>query len=185
MKKVIFFLLLVGTVLVLLGGCAASKKETKPAEPADKAAEMDESFDPVALDDKDISFKEDKPQPIPTETNFVPDQDKPEEAVNKKVDGFRVQLFSSKEIENANKAKFIASEQFDDLDSKIYLEFDSPLYKVRLGDFQSRDEAERVREVVQSRGYPKAWIVKTRVWSNPELFAPSDTTEADLPDILN
>jgi len=63
------------------------------------------------------------------------------------------------------------------------LEFDSPYYKVRLGDFHIREEAEEIREIVRSRGYPKAWIVKSKIWSNPEFPALEDSTEVDSPEL--
>jgi hypothetical protein len=102
---------------------------------------------------------------------------------NKQIDGFRIQLLSTKDLENATRAKAIAMEQFIDVRVKFYLEFDSPYYKVRLGDFHDREEAEEIREVVRSRGYPKAWIVKSKIWSNPEFPALDDSTEVDTPEL--
>ena len=51
----------------------------------------------------------------------------------------------------------------------IYVEFDSPYYKVRIGDFTDRDKATEFREIAREKGYPSPWIVKTKVWSNPSL----------------
>ena len=81
------------------------------------------------------------------------------------------------------RAKTIAAEQFSDIQVKFYLDFDSPYYKVRVGDFRSREEADNVREMVRSKGYPKAWIVKTKVWSNPIFTIETDSVQTEMPDI--
>ena len=102
---------------------------------------------------------------------------------NVQLDGFRIQLLSTKDLENATRAKAIAVEQFNDVKVKFYLEFDSPNYKVRLGDFRTREEAEEIREIVRSMGYPKAWIVKSKIWSNPEFPSIEDSTVVDSPEL--
>jgi len=91
-------------------------------------------------------------------------------------------LLSTKDLENATRAKAIAMEQFTDVKVKFYLEFDSPNYKVRLGDFRTREEAEEIREIVRSMGYPKAWIVKSKIWSNPEFPSIEDSTVVNSPE---
>ena len=85
------------------------------------------------------------------------------------VDGFRVQLFATKDIESATVAKKEAEFVFTDDSVKLYIEFDSPYYKLRIGDFQNRDNAEAFREIAREKGYSSSWIVKTKVWSNPFL----------------
>lgn len=164
-------------MLVLWLGCAGTqKKKSEPAPPAQKAT-MDESFDPLSLNDEDISFPR---EPLPAPRRQLPKQSagsttQPPVIENKKIDGFRVQIFSTKDLERATRARAIAEEQFRDLGLHCYLEFDSPYYKVRIGDFKTREEAEKYRAEIRSRGYPRAWIVKTQIFSNPEFEVPADS----------
>jgi hypothetical protein len=180
MKSVLIFLF-----IVLYIGCASSKKDGKPTGSPVSAEKLDESFDPFMLKDDDIKFeKPDQPVQIP-DPILLPDNNHNEVPIlqeNKLGDGFRIQIISTKNIESAARAKSIAVEQFEDLDIEFYLEFDSPYYKVRLGDFQTRADAASFREVIRSRGYPKAWIVKTKVWSNPGSAAMPDSVQTNSPD---
>ncbi len=178
-RKSIFFLVF----LIFLFGCAGTKKQTGEQPPSGEKIELNESFDPLLLDDEDIKFeKKSKPSETIAPLNLPPEQ-KATIPINELVDGFRIQLISTKDLESATKAKLIAEEQFSDLQINFYLEFDSPYYKVRVGDFKTRDDAESIREVIRSRGYPKAWIVKTKVWTHPEINLISDSTEVETPDI--
>ena len=132
-------------------------------------------FNLIPNEDDDITFKSPETKIINETPLYLPFEDTVDLEVaieeNKQIDGFRIQLLSTKDLENATRAKAIAMEQFTDIRVKFYLEFDSPYYKVRLGDFRTREETEEVREIVRSMGYPKAWIVKSKIWSNSnELF---------------
>jgi hypothetical protein len=182
----IYQLFLVILIIALTVGCASTKKEQVSAADSDERSRLDETFDPLSLNDDDIEFKEpevrkpeESPQYLPmleTEKDSIPSP------MNELIEGFRVQLLSTKDLENATRAKSIAMEQFSDVRVKFYLEFDSPYYKVRLGDFKTREEAEYTRELVRSRGYPKAWIVKSKIWSNPEFPSEADSIAIDSPE---
>lgn len=172
-----YFALLLGTYL-LVSGCASTKKTTQPAPTTAPAGSgLDESFDPVALNDEDIEIpaaagEEVTPgsirQPTPPSAVETP-------SINREVDGFRVQLFASRDIEKATLEKQEAELVFARDSLAVYIEFDSPMYKVRLGDCQSREEAENLRVKARRKGYPTAWIVKTRVNSLPSLPKTSDS----------
>jgi hypothetical protein len=77
------------------------------------------------------------------------------------VQGFRIQLFSSSNIDEATAIKNDASPKF--ISDSIYVVFDAPVYKVRVGDFINRYEAnQRLPEFV-AQGYRDAWVVPDRV----------------------
>ncbi|UCF63741.1 MAG: SPOR domain-containing protein [bacterium] len=185
-RKIVISIILLVSITAFLG-CASSKKEKVEPGVPEASDRLDESFDPLSLDDDDIAFKTSQPQTVKEAPVYLP-LEKPTDledipVENIEIGGFRIQLLSTKDLESATRAKAIAMEQFEDVRVKFYLEFDSPYYKVRLGDFQSREEAEDIREVVRSRGYPKAWIVKSKVWSNPEFPVQEDSTAIDSPEI--
>lgn len=76
------------------------------------------------------------------------------------VPGYRVQLFASATNDGANK---IASEARFKFTEQVYVEYEAPYYKVRVGDYKNRSDAEILREKAKNLGYPDAWIVQTEV----------------------
>ncbi len=77
--------------------------------------------------------------------------------------GYRVQVFASKELEKAKKVK---SEMSDQTSLGVYIEFEDGMYKVRAGDFGSREEAAEARKRL-TRMYPDCWIAETTIKSGP------------------
>ncbi|MEA3310729.1 MAG: SPOR domain-containing protein [candidate division WOR-3 bacterium] len=76
------------------------------------------------------------------------------------VPGYRVQIFASSTNEGANK---VASEARFKFTERVYVEYDAPYYKVRIGDYKNRSDAEILREKAKNLGYGDAWIVQTEV----------------------
>jgi len=145
----------------LLASCSSTKPATTINVPVERPASGDdESFDPVTLNDEDLSFREEGSNvstPTQTDTNV---DNTPK---RRSIDGYRVQLFASKEIDKATQEKKEAEFVFNSDGIGVYIEFDSPMYKVRIGDCATRDAAEELREVARKRGYPTSWIVKAKV----------------------
>jgi hypothetical protein len=166
LKTGVIFLLLV----IFMFNCSSSKKTIRDETPDKETPKFDESFDPLKLNDEKIEFKEEPEKPTDQQTVFpIEDNQQLLEDENKLTDGFRVQLYATKDIESATIAKKEAQFVFVDDSLSIYIEFDSPYYKLRIGDFKERDKAEAFREIAREKGYPSSWIVKTKVWSNPTI----------------
>jgi len=155
-------------IITLVLSCSSSRKTTRDDTPEKTSPQYDESFDPLRLNEDEIVFTE---EPKTTARNDRTDRidisQEPTEKEDKLVDGFRIQLFATKDIESATIAKKEAQFVFADDSLNIYVEFDSPYYKLRVGDFIDRDKAEQFREIARGKGYSSSWIVKTKVWSNP------------------
>ena len=49
------------------------------------------------------------------------------------------------------------------LKEKIYIKFELPNYKLRVGNFDSRKKAEAYRNKVIQLGYRSAWVVPTLI----------------------
>jgi len=80
--------------------------------------------------------------------------------------GWRVQVFASRaESEAATVATRVRSATGDA--APVYVEWDDPWYKVRVGDHSDRAEAERVRERLMQLGWPEAWVVRTTIRTVP------------------
>jgi hypothetical protein len=45
----------------------------------------------------------------------------------------------------------------------VYVDFEAPNYKVRIGDFINRDSAESLQKDLVQMGYYSAWILRTRI----------------------
>lgn len=147
--------------IIFLISCAATKETVKEEPPAKQKAEFDESFDPLSLDDDDIVIegqsKIEENLAI-AETNGA-NQDLPFQ----EVDGFRVQILATDNIETASLVEQEASDRFGRGGHKIYLIFEAPLYKIRVGDIRERFNAEELRDLAKQYGYKGAFIVKSKV----------------------
>ena len=92
--------------------------------------------------------------------------------------GFRVQLLATNNYDEANTTRNTLIQSFPEM--WIYLIFESPTYKIRIGDFANRAEAKTLLDQFQSQGYKKAWIVPDQIIRNqlpkPPLPVPIDST---------
>ncbi|MBT3299233.1 MAG: SPOR domain-containing protein [Candidatus Marinimicrobia bacterium] len=75
-------------------------------------------------------------------------------------DGFRIQVFESKSIEEA---QAFYRKSTVDFSEEVYLIFDAPFYKVRIGNCVSRNEANNLQNTLKEMGYKTAWIVRSRI----------------------
>jgi hypothetical protein len=81
----------------------------------------------------------------------------------KTIDGFRIQVFS----DSGNNSKTRAQAAHDEFQSKypgtgVYLTFKSPNYKVRIGDFRTKLDAQRFLNDI-SADYPNAFIISDQI----------------------
>lgn len=73
---------------------------------------------------------------------------------------FRVQLFTSKLYQEARETARVAEEIFD---QPVYVDYQVPNFKVRVGDFADRDDAESYAQRAKAAGYTSAWVVMVNV----------------------
>jgi hypothetical protein len=79
-------------------------------------------------------------------------------AFNNFVRGYRVQVMISQDENELIKLK---NTLLQSLKEDIYIIFELPNYKLRIGDFISRKEAENFQEKIVKLGYRTAWVVPT------------------------
>lgn len=82
---------------------------------------------------------------------------------NYAIDGYRIQIFE----ESGNKSSTRAREVMAEFSTKypnvtVYLTWQAPNFKVRVGDFQSRMEAEGFLNKIK-RSYPIAWVIRDKI----------------------
>ena len=75
-------------------------------------------------------------------------------------EGFRVQILATRYFEYADSLAISISNKITD---SVYVEFETPNYKVRVGDFINRDSAELLQQELLKMGYKSAWILRSRI----------------------
>ena len=79
---------------------------------------------------------------------------------------FRIQIFESSvaSIARAEAKRF--QNIFGDT---VYIDFETPLYKLRIGSFKNRKSAEEAIETIKRLGAKDAWIIRTKAKSRKKL----------------
>ena len=151
-------------MIVLVIGCAGTKETVTKAPEPEKTGAFDESFDPMSLNDDDIVIgPENNSTPAASTSGSIETAVTAKDPRKKEINGFRVQLLATSNIETASLSEQEATDRFEKLGHNTYLLFEAPLYKVRIGDCKTREMAETVRDLAIDNGYNGAFIVKTKI----------------------
>ena len=75
-------------------------------------------------------------------------------------EGYRVQVLATRYFERADSLAVIMKNTVSD---SVYVDFEAPNYKVRIGDFIDRDSAELLQQELVQMGYNSAWILRARI----------------------
>ena len=167
------------SLLIIGGGCVKQThveeeraKTTKPTvENNEDLTLLDLPVDreiipakyPVQRDvigNNDITIKQESEIVSDTESVAGLIEQIPIEADSVNNQAFRIQIFTSKVFGEARHARQIAEEIFD---RPVYLDYEVPYFKVRVGSFRNRDDAEQYLPRVRAAGYTDAWVVMTMV----------------------
>ncbi len=143
------------------------------------AEEQYEHFDPMSLDDDDVTLADimgaessriRKPEGVSEKGKENPDErlettdssDSTEVAIveMEEVSGWRVQIFASEKFEAAQQAKEEAMEVFD---VPVYVPFEMPYYKVRIGNCRTLTQVEELIRIAKRKGYRTAFQARTRI----------------------
>ena len=132
------------------------KKETKNGN------ENNENFDLTPyratfnVESKDKTIKSERPDVwynYKTKTTF--DTSAPQ--IVGQINGYRVQVFSTDNLEEADS---IRTELYLETNQKaVYITFEPPFYKVKVGDFQKISEAKDLRFKLNQIGYTEARVI--------------------------
>lgn len=75
--------------------------------------------------------------------------------------GYRVQVYTGSSYDDAVRRRTELAETFGATPADIV--FDPPYYKIRIGGFRTKPEAERYRDTLRAAGIPEAWVVRAPV----------------------
>ncbi len=78
----------------------------------------------------------------------------------KEYNGFQVQVLSTK---NGERAENLRMELISQINHSVLVIFEAPNYKVRVGAFTNRIDAEQLQKQLSALGYRRAWIVRARL----------------------
>lgn len=159
---------------LLICGCTVKKPMQKPQSATKDAPyrfEDEGKIPPVAESDavEEADFEEvplaeeevfEEEMDIPPAEELIVEQAPPPETV----DGFRVQVFATGDEETAEAVREAGQRK---IGMPAYTELVDGLYKVRVGDCLTREDAETVLQRCKDAGYGDAWIVETRVLASP------------------
>ena len=157
-------------VMVIFGlifsGCGSTKPDiSEPVqstqEGASGSAEQDTTiFDPMELGDDGILVpRPEKPVEEPKVAEPAPPPVEERWEIQERP-GYRVQIYASNINQSARDVESKASLQFSE---EVHLTYDPPMYKVRVGDCLSKDEADKLRQKAVSIGYKDAWVVRDKI----------------------
>jgi hypothetical protein len=141
------------------------KGESPKTEKEAETSAFREDFDPLTLPEEDVKVVSRggaaARQPV-VKPIVIPKTER-SQASGETVQGFRVQLIATTDENHARDVKKNAMLR---LKNKVYLIFEAPHYKIRVGDCTSREEAKSILEDAVTNGFPDAWIVPSTVYKN-------------------
>ena len=81
-------------------------------------------------------------------------------AVKPEIDGYRIQLFfdSDRSLINEAKGRFLS--KFSKIDT--YVLYNAPNYFLKVGDFRTRLEAERIKSEIEGE-FPTSFVIKEKI----------------------
>lgn len=82
-------------------------------------------------------------------------------------EGFRVQIISSDDRRKVDNTKYSFGREYPQY--KLISRFSNPYYKLQIGAFATKLEAERIRHIIRD-DYPRAYVIKDKEIDPFELF---------------
>jgi hypothetical protein len=159
------FIALLFVIFLSFTGCASlfnSKPAKTPAEERkDFLDKYEKSFNPAEYDEVEDTVNE---RLSGKNKNLISAHDAEAKELEL-VSGFRVQLLFTPEIDEANNIKNGVTPLVKEA---VYVKFEAPYYKVRVGDCQNRLTANQLLKTLVDLGYKNAWIVPDKVHKNPQ-----------------
>ena len=74
--------------------------------------------------------------------------------------GYRIQLISTQNLSEAISVKTQADSLYT---MPVYVDFEPPNYKVRIGNYVTNEEAMLVQDAMQKQGFKYAWVVPSKI----------------------
>lgn len=176
---------LIVSIFLIVVGCSSSQKAKRGRSPQTQTDTAMSTENMTALQQTLAATRNSLSDVYTTQKQDMPPaftkKDSSNESINSDpFDGYRVQLISTR---NQQMADSLAESYRSWADSTVsgysadaYVFFRQPFYKVHIGDFHEREQANDYSKLIK-RKYPDAWVVHDRI--NPEKV-PADTSSFSL-----
>jgi len=152
-------------VLLSLAGCASAKRveqaEQRPAPGRDFLGTYEPTFDPSRYDPDLPELRRREAEAH----NAIGSASLVATAAPETIPGFRIQVLLTQEIDDAVGVRDSLNALLSD--DWVYVVYDSPYYKVRVGDYHERPEANALLKKLVGKGFRDAWIVPDNVIKDP------------------
>ena len=170
----------VATVMLFLSAlaCASGARQT---EGEAESPYGEEAFDFRTLEDDDLT--------VGLEAGFgvgvpqvAPAGEVGAGAGSEKMRGWRVQIYTSQDYLEAERVEKLADSLFTE---EVYLIFDTPNYKIRIGDYLTRDGADQMQRIAIERGFRNAWVIRGEIvprWKREQGKEADDATPGNTPE---
>ena len=111
----------------------------------------------AAVEEPDISTSIMETQPAPQAPIVTDEEEQWEEAIKP---GYRVQIFASNGVDAARQVEAEVLKLFP---AMVYLSYDPPNYKIRIGNCNTKEEANELRREAVRAGFKDAWVVRDNI----------------------
>lgn len=168
---------LIGAIILVLSGCSSSIDGSKFTEDSNRSSNTGKPdstwiFPPVQTEElpsiepevpgfwvKEPELDTEEYTPI-VEEKVTSDSSQTENYEIKIVGGYRIQLFAGRLQSDALAIKTNIESQ---VSVPVFLIYEAPQYKVRLGNFPERDDAMALCRQLRRKGFPGAWVVRSQI----------------------
>ena len=163
-KTYMYFSILI--LILLISACSTTKslmtEDERSKDEEKKSGIVNEFFDPLILNNEDLKVK--KTISIESKSDQVEQNLSQSDTSYKKLEiapGYRVQICAVSDENRAKQVQRDAILKF--IDHDVYLIYDTPYYKVRVGDCLTRYEADKLQQLAIEKGFDDAWVVRTNI----------------------
>ncbi len=155
--------------VLLLNACGTTEETVAPP-PKPKTKEKEEMKAPLAVYeatlepsdyDEEIDIVKQAHEEEKQRRELEVERDSSVVVEEEVAQGFRIQIFSSSSIDEANSMRASVQQMLSS--DTAYVVYDPPVYKVRVGDYISRLEANKMLSFMLERGFRDAWAVSDKI----------------------
>lgn len=140
--------------------CSGLKPWTKEQGKRDQRTKAEKSFDPWEIEKEDPIVVRERSSKVGEESSpGIKEEDQNLGTTVNHQTIYRIQIFASKFPQEAQELADSVESCFS---KPARIDYEVPYYKVKLGDFDTLEEAESFLRLIRKRGFPQAWVVKTR-----------------------
>ena len=152
-------------VAAALGGCTGGQQlpRDEKAEVAEELKQQESDFRPSDHDPDLTRARGRGIVLLPSDSAAAGDTSSSTE--EEEIQGFRVQIFSTTNIDAAKAKQSEAESYFPG--EWFYMQYDPPTYKIRAGNFRQRFEADRFTRLAAEKGFTDSWTVPEKVFKHP------------------